>query len=72
LYSQNAGQGSHGPTPAQALLRNVAHSSAVGGTFKATSDSEGNYRLTELPAGADYVVEAEAQGFEPTPIFNHL
>jgi len=42
----------------------VAHSSAVGGTFKASSDSEGNYRLTELPAGTDYVVEAEAQGFE--------
>jgi hypothetical protein len=42
----------------------VAHSSAVGGTFKASSDSEGNYRLTELPTGTDYVVEAEAQGFE--------
>jgi hypothetical protein len=42
----------------------VAHSSAVGGTFKASSDSEGNYRLTELPAGTDYVVEAETQGFE--------
>src|SRR5882757_5158557 len=42
----------------------VAHSSAVGGSFKAESDSEGNYRLTELPAGTDYVVEAEAQGFE--------
>ena len=42
----------------------VAHSSAVGGTFKAISDAEGNYRLIELPAGTDYVVEAEAQGFE--------
>jgi hypothetical protein len=42
----------------------VAHSSAVGGTFTASSDSEGNYRLTELPAGTDYVVQAEAQGFE--------
>src|ERR1700723_1005302 len=29
----------------------VAHSSAVGGTFKAISDAEGNYRLIELPAG---------------------
>lgn len=42
----------------------VAHSSAVGGTFKASSDNEGNYRLTDLPAGTDYVVEAETQGFE--------
>jgi hypothetical protein len=42
----------------------VAHSSAVGGSFKANSDNEGNYRLTNLPAGTDYVVEAETQGFE--------
>jgi len=42
----------------------VAHSSEVGGTFKATSDSEGNYRLTELPPGTDYVVEASTSGFE--------
>jgi hypothetical protein len=42
----------------------VARSSSVGGTFKASSDAEGNYRLTELPAGTDYVVEAETQGFE--------
>jgi hypothetical protein len=42
----------------------VAHSSAVGGTFRASSDSEGNYRLIELPTGTDYVVEAEAQSFE--------
>jgi Carboxypeptidase regulatory-like domain/TonB-dependent Receptor Plug Domain len=42
----------------------VAHSSAVGGSFKASSDNEGNYRLTNLPAGTDYVVEAETQGFE--------
>ena len=40
-----------------------AHSSAVGGSFKASTDNEGNYRLTDLPAGTDYVVEAEAQGF---------
>lgn len=42
----------------------VAHSPAVGGTFKAASDAEGNYRLTELPPGVDYVVDAEASGFE--------
>lgn len=42
----------------------VAHSTAVGGTFKAVSDAEGNYRLTDLPQGADYVVEAERPGFE--------
>jgi hypothetical protein len=42
----------------------VAHSPGVGGTFKAISDSEGNYRLTELPPGTGYAVEAEAMGFE--------
>ena len=42
----------------------VAHSSAVGGSFKAESDSEGNYRLTDLPPGTDYVVEASTAGFE--------
>jgi hypothetical protein len=42
----------------------VAHSSAVGGSFKAESDSEGNYRLTDLPPGTDYVVEAGTAGFE--------
>src|ERR1700730_18367962 len=42
----------------------VAHNPSVGGTFKAVSDNEGNYRLTELPPGIDYVVEAEATGFE--------
>jgi hypothetical protein len=42
----------------------VAHSPAVGGTFKAVSDEEGNYRLIELPPGTDYVVEAEISGFE--------
>ena len=42
----------------------VAHSPSVGGTFKAVSDGEGNYRLTELPPGTDYAVEAEATGFE--------
>jgi len=41
----------------------TAHSPAVGGTFKAISDKEGNYRLTELPQGTDYTVEAETTGF---------
>jgi hypothetical protein len=42
----------------------VGHSTTVGGTFKAVSDPEGNYRLTELPPGTDYTVEAEISGFE--------
>lgn len=42
----------------------VAHSNAVGGTFKAVSDSAGNYRLKELPPGAGYVLEAELPGFD--------
>jgi hypothetical protein len=42
----------------------VAHTTTVGGTFKAVSDVEGNYRLTDLPQGTDYVVEAEKSGFE--------
>jgi hypothetical protein len=42
----------------------TAHSPAVGGTFRAVSDQEGNYRLTNLPQGADYTVEAESTGFE--------
>jgi Carboxypeptidase regulatory-like domain/TonB-dependent Receptor Plug Domain len=42
----------------------VAHSTTVGGTFKAISDPEGNYRLTELPPGTDYIVEAVISGFE--------
>ncbi len=42
----------------------VAHSPSVGGTFKTTADAEGNYRLTQLPTGTDYIVEAESEGFE--------
>src|SRR6202789_2353053 len=42
----------------------AAHITTVGGTFKAISDPEGNYRLTELPPGTDYTVEAEISGFE--------
>ncbi len=42
----------------------IAHTTTVGGTFKAISDIEGNYRLTDLPQGTDYVVEAEKSGFE--------
>ena len=42
----------------------TAHSPSVGGSFKAVTDAEGNYRLTELPPGTDYTVEAQTQGFE--------
>lgn len=42
----------------------TARSPAVGGTFTAVTDQQGNYRLTELPQGADYSVQAEAKGFE--------
>lgn len=42
----------------------VASSPAVGGSFNAVSDSEGNYRLIELPPATDYTVEADSQGFE--------
>ncbi len=50
-----------------AILSNVtivAHSPTVGGTFRATSDAEGNYRLNDLPQGTEYVVEAETSGFQ--------
>jgi hypothetical protein len=50
-----------------AVLANVqivAHSVSVGGTFKAVSDSVGNYRLKELPPGEGYVIEAQLTGFE--------
>jgi hypothetical protein len=50
-----------------AILPNVqiiAYSNAVGGTFKAVSDSAGNYRLKELPPGGGYVLEAQLPGFE--------
>ncbi len=42
----------------------TAHSPAVGGTFHAVSDSQGNYRLIELPPATDYSVDAEQPGFE--------
>lgn len=42
----------------------MAHSPSVGGLFKAITDAEGNYRLTQLPAGTDYAIEAEGLGFE--------
>ena len=42
----------------------VAHSNAVGGTFRAISDKEGNYRLNDLPEGANYTVEITATGFQ--------
>ncbi|HEY4050385.1 MAG TPA: TonB-dependent receptor [Acidobacteriaceae bacterium] len=42
----------------------VAHSPTVGGTFNAVSDSNGNYRLTELPPGTDYDVQAGSAGYD--------
>ena len=42
----------------------VAHSTAVGGTFNAVSDGEGNYRLNDLPEGANYIIEITAAGFQ--------
>jgi hypothetical protein len=42
----------------------TAHSPAVGGSFKAVSDQEGNYRLADLPQGVDYSIQAETPGFE--------
>ena len=42
----------------------LAHSTAVGGTFRAVSDGEGNYRLNDLPEGANYTVEITATGFQ--------
>jgi hypothetical protein len=41
----------------------TAHSPDVGGTFTATSDAEGNYRLTELPPGEHYSVQTDISGF---------
>ena len=42
----------------------VAHSPAVGGTFTAVADKEGNYRLNDLPEGPNYTVEITAAGFQ--------
>jgi len=42
----------------------TAHSPVVGGSFQAVSDPEGNYRLTDLPQGTDYILEAGIAGFE--------
>jgi len=42
----------------------TAHSPAVGGTFTAIADAEGNYRLIDLPQGENYTVEASVSGFE--------
>jgi hypothetical protein len=41
----------------------IAHSPYVGGTFKAVSDAEGNYRLTDLPTNSEYTLTAEHEGF---------
>ena len=42
----------------------TAHSPAVGGTFKAITDSTGDYRLKELPPADNYTLEVERSGFE--------
>lgn len=42
----------------------IARSPTVGGSFHTVSDSEGNYRLTDLPTGTDYIIEADSPGFE--------
>ena len=42
----------------------TAHSPAVGGTFKAITDSTGDYRLKELPPDDNYTLEVEQPGFE--------
>lgn len=42
----------------------VATSPAVGGTFKAVSDAQGNYRLLELPPANDYAISATVTGFQ--------
>lgn len=42
----------------------LAHSPSVGGTFKAVSDSVGDYRLKDLPPGEGYILEAELPGFD--------
>ena len=58
------GRVTDGSGAALAGVNIVGHSTAVGGTFKTVSDGEGNYRLTELPPGPDYSVEAEISGFQ--------
>lgn len=42
----------------------VAASPAVGGTFKAVSDAQGNYRLLDLPPANDYAVDVTLTGFQ--------
>jgi hypothetical protein len=53
---------SNGATVSNAKI--TARSPDVGGTFTATSDAEGNYRLTELPPGEHYSVQTDITGFE--------
>ena len=53
---------SSGATVSNAKI--TARSPDVGGTFTATSDAEGNYRLTELPPGEHYSVQTDIAGFE--------
>ncbi len=69
LYAQNSAGTIHGhiADSSGAIVANVhivAHSPSVGGTFRATSDAEGNYRLNDLPEGTEYIIEAETSGFQ--------
>src|SRR5690348_3505881 len=41
----------------------TATSPDVGGAFTAVSDAEGAYRLLNLPAGSDYAIVAQLDGF---------
>ena len=58
------GQVSDSSGAALAGVQITAHSLAVGGTFKAITDSSGGYRLKELPPDDNYTLEAEQEGFE--------
>lgn len=52
---------SSGASVSEAAL--TAASPNVAGIFKAQSDSEGNFRFSDLPPAADYTVAAEHPGF---------
>jgi Carboxypeptidase regulatory-like domain/TonB-dependent Receptor Plug Domain len=69
-FAQTSADGTihgHITDPTGASVSNVkvtTQSPAVGGTFTATTDPEGNYRLTELPPGTDYSLRADVPGFQ--------
>jgi hypothetical protein len=70
VFAQTTADGTihgHISDPTGAAVSNVkvtTHSPAVGGTFTAISDSEGNYRLIELPPGTDYSLQVDVPGFQ--------